>query len=97
MDCFSLDPDRAVDLKLLAEGIKRKLPKYARPIFVRLIQELQLTGTYKLKKSDLQAEGYDLTKFSDPVYFMRPEDETYSPLTGITHDKIQRNQLDAKL
>lgn len=40
-----LDPDKAVDLKALAEGIKKALPSYARPIFVRVLEKLDLTGT----------------------------------------------------
>jgi hypothetical protein len=31
-----------------------RLPSYARPAFVRLVRELDVTGTYKLKKRDLQ-------------------------------------------
>ncbi len=29
------DPDKSVDLKSLAAGIHSKLPKYARPLFLR--------------------------------------------------------------
>ena len=31
-----------------------KLPSYAQPIFVRIIEELETTGTFKLKKNDLR-------------------------------------------
>ena len=53
-----LDPERSVDLELLAKQIRNKLPKYARPLFIRIIKDLPLTGTYKLMKNDLQKQGW---------------------------------------
>ena len=52
-----LDPEHSVDLELLAKQIRKKLPKYARPLFIRIIKDLPLTGTYKLMKKDLQEQG----------------------------------------
>ena len=39
-----LDPDNTLDLKKLYSGVSAKLPSYARPIFVRCVQQLDLTG-----------------------------------------------------
>ena len=39
-----LDPDNTLDLKKLYNGVSAKLPSYARPIFVRCVQHLDLTG-----------------------------------------------------
>ena len=39
-----LDPDNSLDLKKLYNGVSAKLPSYARPIFVRCVQQLDLTG-----------------------------------------------------
>jgi hypothetical protein len=33
-----------LDLEKLAEGLKSSLPNYARPIFIRILAELDLTG-----------------------------------------------------
>ena len=35
-----------------------RLPSYARPAFIRLVRELDITGTYKLKKRDLQVSSW---------------------------------------
>ncbi len=56
---FSLDALRAT--------LKAGLPAYAQPMFVRLCKELDVTGTFKLSKARLAAEGYANT--SDPVWF----------------------------
>lgn len=36
--------DTPLDLEKFAEGVKSALPSYARPIFIRLLSELDLTG-----------------------------------------------------
>lgn len=59
-----------------AEGFSRTvladylaaLPVYARPVFVRLTRSLAMTDTFKQKKNELVAEGFDVTRISDAVY-----------------------------
>ncbi|XP_054281715.1 long-chain fatty acid transport protein 4-like [Macrosteles quadrilineatus] len=65
-----LDPNCDLDLTSLAEGVKKALPVYARPVFVRLLQEVEMTGTYKLKKLDLQKEGFNPSTIEDKIYFL---------------------------
>ena len=90
MTFFSFpDPENSVDLVKLANEIRQKLPRYARPLFIRLIQELKLTGTYKLMKKDLQKESYDVSKINDPIYFMGPKDTTYKILDHDLFHQIQ--------
>ena len=38
------DPERLVDLNKLYTGMCDKLPSYARPIFLRFVQEIDVTG-----------------------------------------------------
>ena len=38
------DPERLVDLSKLYAGMSDKLPSYARPIFLRFVQEIDVTG-----------------------------------------------------
>ncbi|OXA48216.1 Long-chain fatty acid transport protein 4 [Folsomia candida] len=64
------DPDNSLNLEKLADGVIKSLPSYARPLFVRIIRtELDMTGTYKLKKNEYQKSGFDIHLFQDPVYF----------------------------
>uniref|UniRef100_A0A915Q7S2 long-chain-fatty-acid--CoA ligase n=1 Tax=Setaria digitata TaxID=48799 RepID=A0A915Q7S2_9BILA len=52
----------------IAEHVKKSLPSYAIPIFLRFCKNFERTGTYKLKKMNLQKEGYDLSRFHDEVF-----------------------------
>jgi fatty-acyl-CoA synthase len=44
------------------------LPAYARPLFIRLVPTLAVTETFKPKKSELVAEGFDPARTSDTLY-----------------------------
>jgi fatty-acyl-CoA synthase len=57
------------DIIALAAAVDAGLPAYARPVFVRLQPEIEITGTFKYRKMDLVAEGFDPTVVKQPVYF----------------------------
>ena len=69
-----------LDLAAFTAHVRRELPPYARPVFVRLRPAMELTGTYKMVKGDLKREGYDISAVTDPVYVMKPGAEGYERL-----------------
>lgn len=80
-----------MDLDKLAIDLSKKLPKYARPLFIRKIGEVELTGTYKLKKVQLQKEGFDINHVQDPIFFMGPKDKSYKKLDQSSYLQIMTN------
>ncbi|VVC45602.1 AMP-binding, conserved site,AMP-dependent synthetase/ligase [Cinara cedri] len=64
-----VDKTNTLDIPSLSEGIQKALPNYARPLFIRKLNEVELTGTYKLKKLDLQKEGFDMGLIKDQLYY----------------------------
>lgn len=74
---------------IIIAGVRLNLPPYARPVFLRILKEVQLTGTFKLKKLDLQLEGYDVTKIIDPIFLLR-SDGFYRKLTMEEFLNIQK-------
>ncbi|XP_017878771.2 long-chain fatty acid transport protein 4 [Ceratina calcarata] len=86
------DPDNSVNIKELSEGLKKSLPMYARPLFVRILSELPMTGTFKLKKKDLQLDGFDIKKITDPIYFLDQDSSVYVKLTEEIYDKIHQGK-----
>ena len=73
-----------------AEFVSIKLPSYAQPIFVRIIEELETTGTFKLKKNDLREEAYHLDKVKgDKVFIKKPGEKTYTLLDENYYGVIQ--------
>ena len=56
------------------------LPAYARPVFLRIQQELDTTGTFKMVKGDLRKDAYNLDRVSDTLFVLRPRRNTYERL-----------------
>lgn len=87
-----LDVDQTIDLDALASGLKTVLPSYARPQFVRLLSKVDMTGTFKLKKLDLQKEGFDPSKIGDSLYYMSANGK-YSKLDEAAYQQISNGAL----
>ncbi|MHA2197033.1 MAG: AMP-binding protein [Promethearchaeota archaeon] len=47
--------------------VTKVLPKYSIPVFIRIQQELEVTGSKKLRKSNLRKEGYNLNTVKEPI------------------------------
>jgi len=67
---------------------ERHLPVYARPAFVRLVAQMDVTGTLKHRKLTLAAEGYDATRVADLLFVRDDPARTYVPLTAALLDEI---------
>ena len=57
------------------------LPRYAAPIFVRVLKFQEVTGTFKIRKVDLAREGFDPGVVTDPLYLRDEKASAYVPLT----------------
>lgn len=86
-----LDTDSVVDLHKLSEGLKKALPPYARPQFIRILKELDMTGTYKMKKVDLQKDGFDPSVISDSIYYLNGGE--FSPVTKEIYEQINAGKI----
>ncbi|BFY97264.1 hypothetical protein BsWGS_00304 [Bradybaena similaris] len=81
------------ELKELYEHVCEELPSYARPIFVRHLDNAVMTSTFKQQKFDLVKEGFDLNKVKDPLYYLDTEKHTYSPLSASDLAKFLSSRL----
>lgn len=58
-----------------------RLPNYAAPLFLRLTPTADMTGNYKLRKVDLQREGFDASLVKDPLFVRDDGAQTYVELS----------------
>lgn len=69
----------------LAVHVKNQLPKYAVPLFLRLVKgELEITGTVKQTKVQLRNEGVDPAQVGDDELLWLPSQgsqDTYKPFS----------------
>ena len=56
------------------------MPDYARPLFVRFRDHLEMTATFKLRKLDLVADGFDPLRIRDPIFFADPRSASFAPI-----------------
>lgn len=85
------DPENSMDLKELVGKLKKVLPDYAMPRFIRILSELSMTGTFKLKKKELQQEAFDIKKVKDPIYFLN--NDTYVRMTDEHYNNIVQEKI----
>ncbi|XP_038222804.1 long-chain fatty acid transport protein 4-like [Zerene cesonia] len=92
--CGIVDPDGSLDLDKLAKDLARDLPAYARPIFVRVMDRMDMTGTFKMRKTDLQKEGFDpsLVK-TDKLYYLDVKQNKYLPLGPEEYENINTGKI----
>jgi citronellyl-CoA synthetase len=79
-----------LDIKALSDHICESLPAYARPIFIRILNELPSTATHKLQKGDLREHAYHLDKVADKLLVMKPSERCYTPLDQDFYDQIMQ-------
>lgn len=86
-------PGRRLDGKALLGHLKAELPPYAIPIFVRVTDEIEKTGTFKYRKVDLKKLGYSLERKADEVLVWLPGSDAYRPLTPDLVQDIENGQF----
>ena len=81
------------DLAALHARLVERLPDYARPVFLRIRGEIDVTATFKQKKIDLVRDGFDPSKINDPIYFNDAQANAFVRLDKGLYDSIQAGQV----
>ena len=84
----SLIVDGEFDIAALPGTLARSLAAYARPVFLRLAPEMEITGTFKQRKVELVKEGFDPSAINDPIYWLNPETGAYENLDAARYADI---------
>ena len=79
--------DADFDIKAFGDHVAETLPSYAQPVFVRIMPAIETTGTFKVRKMDLVADGYDPGKIRGPLYFRDPK-KGYVKVTKGVFEKL---------
>ncbi|SPJ17597.1 AMP-dependent synthetase and ligase [Burkholderiales bacterium] len=75
-------------LEQLWQHADKTLPRYARPLFVRLLREFDLTGTFKPRKHELAQAGFDPAASTDPLYVRDSEAGRFVPLDAPIYRRL---------
>ena len=80
--------DGALDLDGFGGHVMRRLAGYARPVFLRVMGEIDTTSTFKQRKIDLVKQGFDPAAIGDAIFFLDPELQSYVRLTPALYRDI---------
>jgi fatty-acyl-CoA synthase len=80
--------DGPLDFAALRTHLARRVPAYARPLFVRVMEKIAVTGTFKHTKSELQREGFDPAACGDVIYFNDPRRQEFVRLDDALYKRI---------
>ncbi|MFC8044311.1 long-chain-acyl-CoA synthetase [Nocardia sp. NPDC057353] len=78
MAAVVLRPDAEFDGAALARLVYDRLPAYARPLFVRVVDELEQTSTFKSRKVELRKQGFD-PEVAGELYVLDGREAGYVP------------------
>ncbi|HEY4276288.1 MAG TPA: long-chain-acyl-CoA synthetase [Rhizomicrobium sp.] len=85
MAALETGPDFQIDG--LKAHLKARLPGYACPLFLRLVESFALTETFKPKKTNLAEEGYEPADGSGSLY--ADLGDGYVPLDAALYERIK--------
>lgn len=89
----SLVTSGTLDMEALHAHVCGALPHYARPVFLRIGQETDTTGTFKFKKTNLVKDGFNPENISDALFVASPISGRYEPINDVMFTKIMNGDL----
>lgn len=81
------------DMEAFAAHVIDTLPDHARPLFLRIRHDVDMTGTFKLRKVDLVAEGADPSICTDPLFFLDMGARRFVPLDAALWGRIVAGEI----
>ena len=89
MASVTLPKDCQFDIKSFSDYVFKNLPHFARPVFLRIQEAHETTGTFKLLKGDLKKQGYNPDLMgSDKLFVLMPKTELYLELNDEKYQSI---------
>ena len=95
MAAITLHPNAVLDeqdCKDMLVEFKKCLPAYAVPLFLRIQQQVETTGTFKYQKNKLKEQAFDPSKTDERLLVLLPGATAYSELTAEIFANIQAYQ-----
>lgn len=82
MAAIVMQPGHSFDPDAFYALTQERVPRYAAPLFVRVSAAADMTSTFKLRKVDLQRQGYDPVHCADPLYVRDDRVASYRPYSA---------------
>ncbi|WP_374665374.1 long-chain-acyl-CoA synthetase [Acinetobacter sp.] len=77
------------DCKQMAAEFKKNLPAYAVPVFLRVQQKVETTGTFKYQKNKLKEQAFDPNQTDERILVLLPGHDAYCDVSADIFANIQ--------
>lgn len=88
MAAVHLAPGQTFDGQRLYQHVCTWLPAYAVPHFIRIQDTMEITSTFKLVKSQLVREGFNVGVIADSLFVLDSQAQAFRPLTPDTYKAV---------
>ncbi|NXW92906.1 S27A6 protein, partial [Alopecoenas beccarii] len=93
MASLILKQNTSLDLEQMYKQVVTYLPTYACPLFLRVQEKMEMTGTFKQQKVRLVDEGFNPSTITDPLYFLDNSKKAYVLLSKEVHEMILSGKM----
>ena len=84
--------DDNFDFKGFVNYLKKYLPNYAIPKFIRFIDGFDFTATHKIQKIRFKKEGFNINEVNDEIFVLLPKSSEYVSLTKKIYQEISEGK-----
>ncbi|PNI23895.1 SLC27A5 isoform 5 [Pan troglodytes] len=88
MAAVQLAPGQTFDGEKLYQHVRAWLPAYATPHFIRIQDAMEVTSTFKLMKTRLVREGFNVGIVVDPLFVLDNRAQSFRPLTAEMYQAV---------
>jgi fatty-acyl-CoA synthase len=81
------------DMIAFRQHLTKRLPEYARPMFLRVRAAIEMTATFKPKKQELSRDGYNPAVTADVIYFNDRVREAFERLDDELYRRIRSGKV----
>jgi len=81
-------PGDGFDPDTVLASLRRSLPPYAVPVFLRVVERLETTGTHKHRKGELREQAFDPGLVQDPLFVALAGAPGWQPITPELFDEL---------
>ncbi|MHA1992701.1 MAG: AMP-binding protein [Candidatus Hodarchaeales archaeon] len=93
MAALKLDTKLDFDCDKFSQFVVENLPPYSIPVFLRMIEELEFTGTHKLRKVNFRKEGYNIEIVKEPLFYLDNSAKKYKVFDKKAYQNLLQNKL----
>lgn len=94
MAAINLKSSLKFEITDFSRFIREVLPSYSIPVFIRICEDdLEITGPYKIKKTNLRREAYDIELITDNIFLWNQQDRRYIFLDNEIYHELINGQF----